>query len=109
METQSLINQYGLPQTVQVKVTRDDDGSYFAQLTEHPGCMTIADSQYELILNLTDAILTYFEVPHEGVQKLSVVYFPQTPITETAELNLSSFHLLASQHSYGNSSTIRTT
>jgi predicted RNase H-like HicB family nuclease len=63
MSIDALIEKYGLPETVRVKIARDDNGSFVATLPDYTGCMTVATNQFELVINLTDAILTYFEVP----------------------------------------------
>lgn len=104
------MKKYHLPEEVQVEVVKDDDGSYFAKLTDYPGCMTVADSEYELLFNLTDAILTYFEVPHKDTQNADIVYFPKvSPQQTTKKMKAKYFHLLASQKHYGEHSSIRTT
>jgi predicted RNase H-like HicB family nuclease len=109
MSVHGLIEKYELPETVRVEVVQDDDGSYFAKLPDYAGCMTVAGSQFELILNLTDAILTYFEVPREEAINVDIIYFPKvSPKTVTEKLKTEHFYLLASQRQRGGDTSIRT-
>lgn len=79
MDLKSLLDKYKLPETVQVEISRNEKGGFFAKLVDYPGCFTVADSPLELIKNVTDAILTYFEVPREDSLKSNVLYGPPMP------------------------------
>lgn len=84
MDLKSLLDKYKLPETVQVEISRNEKGDFFAKLVDYPGCFTVADSPLELIQNVTDAILTYFEVPRNDALKSNVLYGP--PVPEFSEL-----------------------
>ncbi len=84
MDLKSVLKKYKLPETVQVEITRNEKGGFFAKLVDYPGCFTVADTPLELIQNVTDAILTYFEVPRKDALKCNVLYGP--PMPEFSEL-----------------------
>lgn len=79
MDLKSLLDKYKLPETVQVEISRNEKGGFFAKLVDYPGCFTVADSPLELIQNVTDAILTYFEVSREDALKCNILYGPPMP------------------------------
>ena len=79
MDLKSLLDKYKLPETVQVEISRNEKGGFFAKLVDYPGCFTVADSSLELIQNVTDAILTYFEVSRNDALKCNVLYGPPMP------------------------------
>lgn len=78
MDIQTLLDKYKLPETVQIEITRNKHG-FFAKLIDYPGCFTVANHPLELIQNVTDAILTYFEVSHDDAVKCNVFYGPPMP------------------------------
>lgn len=90
MDLKSLLDKYKLPETVQVEISRNEKGGFFAKLVDYPGCFTVADSPLELIQNVTDAILTYFEVPREDALNCNVLYGP--PMTDFSELERMILH-----------------
>ena len=79
MKLQSLLNKYKLPEQVQVIIKRNSDGLLYAKLPEYPGCFTMAENPIQLIQNVTDAILTYFEVPRNEAIKCNITYMPPLP------------------------------
>ena len=72
--------KYNLPSSVKVEVKENPEGGFYAKLPDYPGCMTEADDELELVENITDAILTYFEVPREEAIKSKIIYFPTPKI-----------------------------
>ncbi len=70
--------KYHLPSEIEVAISRSKN-EYYAKLTDYPGCFTVADSWLELIQNITDAVLTYFEVPREEAQNCNIYYLPTMP------------------------------
>ena len=118
MDLKSLLDKYKLPETVQVEITRNEKGGFFAKLVDYPGCFTVADSPLELIQNATDAILTYFEVSRNDALNCNVLYGP--PMPDFSELeriivhrrgpsvsNQLQFLYYMSPHNYGNFTRIR--
>ena len=61
------INEFlGLfPSCVTVKVRRFERGKFCAEIITFPGCFTEADTFYELIEMVNDAVRTYFEIPEK--------------------------------------------
>lgn len=119
--TQDIFTKYRLPHSVKVLYKKNSKGIIFAKLPEYPGCMTLANNEIELIKNVTDAILTYFEVPREIAQKSKILYIP-TYLEKLLELHKesitpkktlpkeeksASFLLYGLQRSYGKYSNIR--
>lgn len=74
--------KYNLPKSVKVEVKENPEGGFYAKLPDYPGCMTEADDELELVENITDAILTYFNVPREEAIKSNIVYFPVPKIRQ---------------------------
>lgn len=119
MDLKSLLEKYKLPDKVQIEISRNEKGGFFARLVDYPGCFTVAGSPLELIQNVTDAILTYFEVPRKDALKCNVMYGP--PMPEFSELekmiiqrrgqplisNQLQFLYYMAPHSYGNFTRIR--
>lgn len=119
MDLKSLLEKYKLPDTVQVEISRNEKGGFFAKLVDYSGCFTVADSPLELIQNVTDAILTYFEVPREDALKCNVLYGPPMPefsglekmiINRRGHPSISNqlqFLYYTAPHHYGNFTRIR--
>lgn len=68
--------KYRLPSRIIVNVERTPEGTFYAKLPELPGCLTEADTPLDLILQVSDAVLTYFDVPRKVAKGHGVVYFP---------------------------------
>lgn len=68
--------KYDLPKSVKVTVKRSRKGLY-AYLDNYPGCLTAARNFGELIENLNDAILTYFNVPRKEAKRVEFLYLPK--------------------------------
>lgn len=71
-----LMKKYKLPQNIKVAVKVTSEGIFFASFPDYPGCITEAKDILDLISNITDVILTYFDVPRKEAQKLSCFYLP---------------------------------
>lgn len=76
MGTQEIMKKYDLPRSVKVDLEVTEEGCFFANLPEYPGCFTEARNFSDLIKNVTDAILTYFDVSREDAQEFNVAYLP---------------------------------
>lgn len=120
MNLRSLLEKYNLPEEVQVIIQRSPKGGFYAKLADYPGCFTVAETPYELLQNITDAILTYFEVPRKEALRLNIIYSPPLPkLSELEELIKSRrvprleylqtpfFYFAALKNIYGGYSSIR--
>lgn len=85
MSGTEIMKKYNLPQKIKVDVKVTSEGHFFASLPDYPGCQTEAKDIFDLINNVTDAILTYFEVPSKVAKKLNVLYFPPQLLTQKKE------------------------
>lgn len=79
MNFQEFCQKYKLPSEIQIQISRNRSGSLYVKLPDYPGCFTVADSWSELIQNITDAVLTYFEVPRAEAQNCNIYYLPTMP------------------------------
>ncbi len=75
MENIEIIHKYNLPLSVKVKIQKTEQG-YFAEFVDYPGLFTEASDWPELIYMITDALLTYFEVPQIEANEFAVYYVP---------------------------------
>ncbi|OGD85647.1 hypothetical protein A2696_03155 [Candidatus Curtissbacteria bacterium RIFCSPHIGHO2_01_FULL_41_13] len=75
----SLKDKYKLPDKLKVLIIKSKSGGLTAKLVDYPGCITHAQSMGELIENLNDAVLTYFEVPRNEAVMADFVYAPTQP------------------------------
>lgn len=75
MTFKGLQEKYNFPDFIKVEVRKTNSG-FSAYLIDYPGCMTLAGSIPELIENVNDAVLTYFEVPRGEAKKIKWVYYP---------------------------------
>jgi predicted RNase H-like HicB family nuclease len=80
-----LVKKYKLPSEVQVSVKVTSEGRFFAMLLDYPGCLTEANDFSSLLRNITDAILTYFDVPQTETAKFDIVYLPPGILSRTVE------------------------
>src|SRR3989338_8436945 len=69
------------PSEITVFVQRSKDGGFCAQITTFPGCFTEAETLSELVENVNDAIITYFEIPEKYIELMP----PYCPPTELAK------------------------
>lgn len=119
-KSKKFLKKYKLPEGVLVRIKRTSKGLLYAQLPEYPGCFTLAENPIQLIQNVTDAILTYFEVPRKEALKCNITYMPSLPslselepyITRRKNYSVLSQQLqflsyISSQQSYVKYSSIR--
>lgn len=52
--------------TIRVALHQEDDGSYWAESADAPGCFTVGDTIDETLRNMQDAIRTHFELPKQA-------------------------------------------
>ncbi len=57
-----------IPAAIRVVVHQEDDGSYWADSVDAPGCFTVGETIDDTLHNMQDAVRTHFELP------------PRTPI-----------------------------
>ncbi len=80
-----VLKKYNLPLYLKVKVKVTAGGYFYAKLPDYPGCMTEAANVLDLIKNVNDAVLTYFDIPRKEAEKFDVVYFPKDLLTRKIE------------------------
>ena len=73
-----LLSKYHLPKKVEVILNKSTEGGFVVEFPKLPGCFTQIDDFSELNENVTDAILTYFDVARHEAQK--AVYLPETKV-----------------------------
>ena len=54
-----------IPDSLNVIIKKSEDGGYWAEVLNFPGCVTQANNGKELFYMVNDAIYTYFEIPQE--------------------------------------------
>ncbi|MCA9372137.1 hypothetical protein KC726_04525 [Candidatus Woesebacteria bacterium] len=72
----NIIEKYQLPATITVCIVKDK-GLYVASLQEYAGCMTEADDMFDLFSNITDMVLTYFNVSRKDALNSNLYYLPK--------------------------------
>lgn len=82
-----LLVKYHLPKRVEVILHKAKEGGFVVEFADLPGCFTQVDHLSQLHENVTDAILTYFDVPRKEANKM--VYIPETHETDQAVINRS--------------------
>ena len=80
-----IVEEYKLPTKVQVRIQRTPEGGFYATFPTLPGCRTQANTIVELNENITDAILTYFDVPKEEISN-DFIYVPEARDLKPIEL-----------------------
>lgn len=75
------------PERVEVMVHDSEDGGYWAEVKDLPGCITQADNGTELFQMLNDAIYTYLDVPEEYVPFVST-YFPSEEVRKNLNIKI---------------------
>ena len=71
-----LLSKYHLPKKVEVTLTKTKEGGFVGEFPNLPGCFSQIEDLSQLDSNVTDAILTYFDVPRREAKKM--VYVPET-------------------------------
>src|SRR4030042_2097894 len=82
--SKNIVEKYKLPKRVLVKIQRVPEGGFYATFPEIPGCHTQAASVVQLADNITDAILTYFDVPRKEIDE-TLLYIPEARKLESIE------------------------
>lgn len=94
-----ILEKYSLPRTVKVIIHRSKDG-FYVKFPEYAGCFTVAEDPLELYEKITDAILTYFEVPRSVAKTLNGQYLPENTLSSTAKQDIKTdFSLFAALNS----------
>ena len=75
MSLQKLLDKYSLPNHVKVQLQKSDKGITVI-FPEYEGCVTFVEEPLELFSKVTDALLTYFEVPRYIAESKSIIYIP---------------------------------
>lgn len=70
--------KYNLPKRVEVYLHKSKEGGFVVEFNDLPGCFTQVENLSQLRENVTDAILTYFDVSRAKAHKL--IYVPETNI-----------------------------
>lgn len=70
-----LLAKYNLPKRVSVKLDRAKEGGFVVKFPKLPGCFTQVEDLSQLDDNVTDAVLTYFDVPRSKAHM--VIYVPK--------------------------------
>lgn len=74
-----ILAKYNLPKKVSVKLSKVKEGGFVVEFPQLPGCFSQVDDLSELHANVTDAVLTYFDVPRSKASK--AIYVPETKVT----------------------------
>ena len=118
MSASSLLKKYSLPESVRVLIKKTPQGGYYVKFPDYAGCMTEADG-LDLYEKITDALLTYFEVPRKEALKMNVIYYPQqhaindlkkleeSKSSESDEMKANFVYFSALNSSHGQYSNIR--
>lgn len=72
------------PGKIAVHVERSEDGGFWAEIKDFPGCFTEAETFSELISMVNDAMRMYFEVPDKYISYMPT-YIP--PVAAAQKLN----------------------
>lgn len=75
------------PEGVGVIVRDSEDGGYWAEVKNLPGCITQADNGTELFQMLNDAIYTYLDVPEEYIPFVPT-YFPPEEVRKNLNIKI---------------------
>lgn len=65
-----------LPEELLVKIKKSQDGGYFAEVVNLPGCHTQAETVLELLEMINYAVFTYFDIPQKYIPDLPT-YLPE--------------------------------
>lgn len=99
MSFTQVLEKYSLPRSVRVIIHPSKSG-FYVKFPEYAGCFTFAEDPFELYEKITDAILTYFEVPRATAKQLNGLYLPQHRLSNTSgkdiETDFSLFAALSS-------------
>lgn len=71
-----LLEKYNLPKKVKIQIDKAKEGGFVVEFPDLPGCFTQVEDLSQLNDNVTDAVLTYFDVPRKESYK--IIYVPET-------------------------------
>lgn len=71
-----LLVKYHLPKKVEVILHKAKEGGFVVEFPALAGCFTQVEDLSKLDENVTDAVLTYFDMPRSKSHK--VIYVPET-------------------------------
>lgn len=71
-----LFKKYHLPKRIEVNLQKTKEGGFMVEFPGLPGCFTQVNDLSELDDQVTDAVLTYFDVSRSDANK--VVYLQET-------------------------------
>lgn len=69
----NISQKYHLPKRVEVSLHKAKEGGYVVEFPDLPGCFTQIEDLSKLHENVTDAILTYFDVPRRNASKVAYI------------------------------------
>lgn len=86
MKTKIQLRSYkaSLPPRITVEIHKAERGGMWAKVKELPGCYTQADSFFELIEMVNDAIYTYLGIPVKLMSRFGY-YMPQEILKKLSE------------------------
>ena len=67
-----------MPRQVRVRLHQEEDGRFWAESPDLPGCYTQGTTLDEALQNMKDAIFTYFEIPNEQADPSLLRYEGET-------------------------------
>lgn len=79
------LTKYHLPKKVAVKLERAKEGGFVVEFPDLSGCFTQVEDLSQLDENVTDAVLTYFDVPRSKAHM--VIYVPETKVISRKRVN----------------------
>lgn len=80
MSLQNLLNKYSLPNKVRVLIQHSEKG-FIIKFPEYKGCITYTEDPLHINYKITDALLTYFEVPRHLAEEAPILYVPLDKIS----------------------------
>lgn len=80
----TMLVKYNLPKKIEVVVHKAKEGGFVVEFPNLQGCFTQADNLFELDQQVTDAVLTYFDVPRKDANQIA--YLPEEKIVKKESL-----------------------
>lgn len=101
-----VIKKFNLPLSIKVCLKVTKEGYFFAEFPDFPGCNTEATNFSELVKNVTDVVLTYFDVPRTEAEKFNILYYPPGVLTKKDEPIDKLIHAQENKHEYRNTAVL---
>ena len=79
--------QAQLPDSLEVRIRKSEDGGYWVKVLNLPGCFTQADNGEELFVMINDAVYTYFDIPEKYIPFV-IRYFPPESERKKFKINI---------------------